>query len=281
MKVERGSVSKELISAIARLRDAGVETPQLDSQLLMAYALGCSRLDVVAHPERVLTDPQLTLLRDMLQRRATRYPLAYILGEKEFFGLLLEVTPAVLIPRPETEILVEQVLARVGDDARIADIGTGSGAIAVAMAVNLRAARIWATDTSEDALKVARANAEKHAVSERVSMISGDLLEPLVLKGLQFDAVVSNPPYIPSAVIESLEPEVRREPVGALDGGADGLDAYRGLFPQAIACTKLVAVEFGIGQGDSVADIAKAAGFSDVEIVRDLAGIERVAIVGF
>lgn len=258
-----------------------METPQLDSQLLMAYALGCSRLDVVAHPERVLTDPQLTLLRDMLQRRATRYPLAYILGEKEFFGLLLEVTPAVLIPRPETEILVEQVLARVGDDARIADIGTGSGAIAVAMAVNLRAARIWATDTSEDALKVARANAEKHAVSERVSMISGDLLEPLVLKGLQFDAVVSNPPYIPSAVIESLEPEVRREPVGALDGGADGLDAYRGLFPQAIACTKLVAVEFGIGQGDSVADIAKAAGFSDVEIVRDLAGIERVAIVGF
>lgn len=271
-------VSDELSAAIIRLREAGVDTPQLDSQLMMAHATGSSRLDIVAHPERVFSDSQLAKFRTMLDMRMARYPLAYILGEKEFFGLSFMVDPSVLIPRPETEILVEQLLVRLADGAGIADIGTGTGAIAIALAVNLPEANIWATDTSEDALKVARANAEKHAVSKRVSMVSGDLLEPLTRKGLRFDAVVSNPPYIPSAAIGFLEPEVQCEPIGALDGGLDGLDAYRRLFPQAAECTGLAAVEFGIGQGDSVAEIAKAAGFSRVELIRDLAGIERVAI---
>ena len=271
-------VSGELSAAVIRLREAGVETPQLDAQLLMARALECVRLEVVAHPEKRLNLQQLGLFHEMLARRVSRYPLAYILGEKEFFGLTLDVTPSVLIPRPETETLVEQVISRVGKDAKIADVGVGSGAIAVALAVNLPEARVWGTDTSEQALKVARANAEKHAVSERVSMVSGNLLDPLIAAGLQFDVVVSNPPYIPSAIIETLEPEVRFEPSGALDGGDDGLDVYRALLPQAARCTDLVAVEFGIGQAASVAEIAKTAGFSEVEIVRDLAGIERVAV---
>lgn len=275
------TLGRELRAAMEALREAGVDSPQLDAQLMMARAVGATRLDVVAHPERVLSQCEQVHFHEMLARRAARYPLAYILGEKEFFGLSFEVTPAVLIPRPETEILVEQVLSRVEGVATIVDVGTGSGAIAVALAVNLPAARVWATDTSDEALKVARANAEKHAVSERVSMVLGDLLEPMILAGQQYDVVVSNPPYIPSAVIATLEPEVLCEPVGALDGGADGLDVYPGLFAQAAACTRLVAVEFGIGQGDSVANIAKAEGFSRVEIVRDLAGIERVAIAGF
>lgn len=274
----RNQVSDELSSAISALRDAAVESPQLDAQLMLARALKCSRLDVLAHPERVLTAEECSSFHSMLDKRASRYPLAYILGEKEFFGLTLEVTPSVLIPRPETEILVEQIVARVPRDARIADVGTGSGAIAVALANSIPEARIWATDASEGALKVARANAEKHAVSERVITVSGDLLEPLIEAGQRLDAVVSNPPYIPSAVIGTLEPEVRCEPVGALDGGVDGLDAYRRLFPQAAKCSRLIAVEFGIGQGDSVAEIARAAGFCDVEIVPDLAGTERVAI---
>jgi release factor glutamine methyltransferase len=272
------TVAEELHSAIVRLREAGVESPQLDAQLLMGRAIGASRLDIVAHPERVLTEEESVKFRLMLEKRASRYPLAYILGERGFFGLTLAVTPAVLIPRPETEILVEQVIARLSDGAAIADVGTGTGAIAIALAVNLPSSRMWATDTSEEALKVARINAEKHGVSERVNTVSGDLLDPLIAKGLRFDAVVSNPPYIPTSVIETLEPEVRREPIGALDGGVDGLDAYRKLFPQAAKCTMLAAVEFGIGQGGSVADIAKAAGFPSVEIVPDLAGIERVAI---
>jgi len=134
-----------------------------------------------------------------------------------------------LIPRPETEILVEECLKRVGDGARIADIGTGSGAIAVALAVSKPGLTVWATDTSEDALKVAQANAEKHGVADRVCIVRGDLLEPLCAQ--RFDAIVSNPPYIASAVIETLQPEVRYEPHQALDGGVDGLDAL----PKAVA----------------------------------------------
>ncbi len=271
------TVGDELVRAVASLREAGVQTPQLDAQLLMARAVGTSRLDVLAHPERVLADNEATALEEMIDKRASRYPLAYILGEKEFFGLGFIVSPSVLIPRPETEVLVEQVLRRVDRNAAVADVGTGTGAIAVALAVNLPDARIWAVDSSEQALKVARANAEKHGVSERVCTLQGDLLEPLVERGLRFDAVVSNPPYIPREVIPTLDPEVRFEPVEALDGGTDGLDAYRRLFPQAASVTGLAVVEFGAGQGAAVAETARAAGFVNVEIVPDLAGIERVA----
>lgn len=296
MKVESPSVSRKLRSAITRLRECGVESPQLDAQLMMAHALGCSRLDVISHPERVLTTTDETAFRSMLDRRAARYPLAYILGRKEFFGLEIDVSSAALIPRPETEILVEECLKRVGDEPLIADIGTGSGAIAVALAVRIPKARLWATDTSEEALKVARANSEKHGVATRVSIVRGDLLEPLMAQLREFDAIVSNPPYIPTGEIESLQPEVRCEPPEALDGGPDGLDAYRRLFSQAMGLAKrssgqesraslqesflegFVAVEIGIGQAAPVTQIAREAGWSDIEIVRDLAGIERVAI---
>lgn len=285
-------VETELRYATTRLREAGVESPQLDAQLMMAHALGCSRIDVIAHTQRIPSAQELAIFRDMLDNRALRYPLAYILGKKEFFGLDFIVSPAVLIPRPETEILVEECLKRVGDTPNIVDIGTGSGAIAVALAVNVPKAKVWATDTSEEALKVARANVEKHGVADRVSIVWGDLLEPLLCvvpghhvpaqhRGLQqkaFDVIVSNPPYIPSEVIESLEPEVRYEPREALDGGLDGLNAYRRLFSQAVNLGKMIAVEIGIEQASPVIQIAKATGWVDVEIIRDLAGIERVAI---
>ena len=303
MRVEsyKSKVESELSSAITRLREVGVESPQLDAQLMMAHALGCSRIDVIAHPERVLSAQALATFRAILDKRASRFPLAHILGVKEFFGLEFIVSPAVLIPRPETEILVEECLNRVGDAPVIADIGTGSGAIAVALAVNIPNARVWATDSSEEALKVARANVEKHGVADRVSIVRGDLLEPLIAladgqghhvpaQQRGFDAIVSNPPYIPSGVIESLEPEVRREPREALDGGIDGLDAYRRLFSQAVGLAKrasslqesflegFIAVEIGIEQAAPVTQIAKAAGWTEVRIIRDLAGIERVAI---
>lgn len=271
-------VSRELSAAIIRLREAGVDTPQLDAQLMMAHALGCSRLDVIAHPERVLATTEETAFRSMLDRRAARYPLAYILGHKEFFGLEIDVSPAVLIPRPETEILVEECIRRVGDEPLIADIGTGSGAIVMALAVSIPRARIWATDTSEEALKVARANAEKHGVATRVTIVRGDLLEPLMGQPGGFDAIVSNPPYVPSGDIESLQPEVRCEPAEALYAGLTGLEAFRRLFPQAVGLSKLVAVEIGIGQADPVTQTARDAGWGDVEIIRDLAGIERVVV---
>lgn len=277
MESGKRSAARELDPAVERLRAAGVETPQLDAQLMMAKALGCSRLDVVAHPERVLNGAELESFRAMLDERASRYPLAYILRTREFYGLEFDVTPDVLIPRPETEILVEEVLKRVGEASHIADIGTGSGAIAVALAVNMPMARIWAVDSSEQALKVALANAKKHAVADRVSTVRGDLLEPLTGG---FDAVVSNPPYIPCGEIDSLQPEVRYEPRQALDGGPDGMDAYRRLLPQAMGVTRLVAVEIGAGQAGPVTQIARDAGWDHIDVVRDLAGIERVVIAG-
>jgi len=269
---------------VIRLRDAGVESNLLDSQLMMARALECSRLSVITHPEIELTDEQLNAFRSMLERRIQRYPLAYLIGRREFYGLDLIVREGVLVPRPETEVLVEECIKRLGRGPRVvADIGLGSGAIAVALAVNMPEAKIYGTEVSAEALEVARENVARHHVADRVCILPGNLLEPLMDLGARFDAVVSNPPYIPTGDILSLEPEVRvYEPLKALDGGADGLDIYRVLIPGAVDCLGdegFVAVEIGIGQADSVIQIARGSGYAHVEVIRDLAGIERVLII--
>ena len=284
-------VGDEIAYGVVRLSEAGVESPALDARLLMAEALGCSRLDVIAHTERVLTDSEHNRFRAMLEKRASRFPLAYILGHKEFFGIDLAVTPDVLIPRPETEVLVEECLQRLRQAnyvlcpmpfvPTIADIGVGSGAIAVAVAKNLHSVKVYTTEICHAAAKVAGANIEKHQLTDRVILIQGDMLEPLAELGLEFDAILSNPPYIPSGDIANLEPEVRCEPVGALDGGPDGLDAYRRLLPQALPLLRemgFVAVEIGAGQSDAVREIAIQAGYHRIEFARDLAGIERVVV---
>ena len=272
-----------MADAMLRLREAGVETPQLDAQLLMARALNCTRLDLIAHPERSLTNSELNDFHAMLGKRSSRYPLAYILGCKEFYGLELQISPGVLVPRPETELLVGECINRLRrKDAIIADIGAGSGAIAVALGANLISVKIYSTEISPVALEVARANVEKHQLAERVSIIRGDLLVPLIGLDVKFDAIVSNPPYISTSEIETLEPEVRLyEPKEALDGGADGLDLYRRLFPEALLLLRedgFVGVEIGAGQANSVRNIAELAGFRQIEVIRDLAGIERIVI---
>ena len=277
------AVGDQILDAARRLSEAGIDSPLLDTQLIMARALGCSRLDVIAHSERMLADSQLSLFTFMLEKRLARCPLPYILGRKEFYGLELTVGTGVLIPRPETETLVEECVRRVGQRAcLLADIGTGSGAIAVALAASLPESRVYATEISQPAAEVARANVEKHSLAQRVSVLMGDLLEPLVGLGLLFDAIVSNPPYIPTDEIATLAPEIRLyEPAGALDGGPDGLDSYRRLFPESVGLLReggFVAVEIGAGQADAVRSIASAAGFSKIEVVPDLAGIGRVVI---
>ena len=273
----------QLKAALRRLTEAGVETPLLDAQLMMAKVLGCSRLDVIAHSERPLTDSELAAFSSLLDRRACRCPLAYILGVKEFYALEFNVSPSVLIPRPETEVLVESCLSSVGrQSALIAEVGAGSGAIAVALAANLPSARIYATEISPAALEVARDNVEKHQLAERVALFEGNFLEPLARLGLRFDAVVSNPPYIPSSEIATLEPEIKdHEPVEALDGGQDGLDAYRALFPAALELLReggFAAVEVGKVRADAVRGLAIGAGYGSAEAVPDLAGILRVVI---
>ena len=277
------TVADQLEAGFRRLTEAGVRTPLLDAQLLMAHALKCSRLDVIAHPERDLSESEIAEFSLLLDRRAGRCPVAYMLGVKEFYGLEFDVSPGVLIPRPETEALVDVCLSRIGrEPVLIAEVGVGSGAIAVTLAANLVSARIYATEISTAALEVARQNVEKHQLAERVSLFEGSFLEPLADLGLRFDAVVCNPPYIPSGEIAALEPGVRDyEPAEALDGGQDGLDAYRLLFPAASGLLRdggFVAVEVGVGQAEAVQEMADGAGYGGIESVCDLAGIPRVVI---
>jgi release factor glutamine methyltransferase len=216
-----------------------------------------------------------------LGRRAAREPVAFITGSREFWGLDFEVSPDVLIPRPETELIVEAVCARRNKEAAgtIADVGTGSGCLAVALAREFPRASVLAVDLSQAALDVAGRNAARHEVSDRISFLRGDLLNAL---GSPVDVIVSNPPYVPSAV--QLSPEiVRFEPALALYAGPDGLSVIRQLIASArehLAPGGLFVMEFGLGQDDEVRALALAAGWRDISTVSDLQGIPRIAIMG-
>jgi release factor glutamine methyltransferase len=249
-----------------------------DAELLLLRAVGRDQAWLLAHPEAELTAEQAAQFEGWIARRALDEPVQYILGEQEFYGLAFRVTPAVLIPRPETEHLVEAVLARVAQDAavRICDVGTGSGAIAVALARALPRAQVTGLDIAPAALAVARENASRHAVAERVRFVESDLLG--AVRGERFDGVVANPPYVADA--EVLEAQVRDyEPHGALFAGATGLEIYRRLIPEA--WTALVPggwllMEIGHGQRDALAGLLT--GWHDVSFVADLQGIPRVAV---
>ena len=260
----------------------GAETPRLDAEVLLSYLLGQKRIFLYVHFDQPLTAEELARYREMVKRRAAGEPVAYICGEKEFMGLTFKVTPAVLVPQPDTETLVEAVIERLKgkEGARIADVCTGSGAIALALAHYLPETSVAATDISADAVSIAKENAESLGLSERVVFCEGDLLAPL--SGETFDAIVSNPPYIPSAEIAGLPCEVRAEPIIALDGGADGLDFYRRLVHESAALLKdggFLAVECGDTQAGAVAEMAVTGGFGRTEIVHDLSDKERVVVM--
>jgi len=279
------SIGEELAWAYAELAKAGVENPQLDAELLMAYTLGCERIDVIAHPERLIPQDRSLMFRRLVHRRASREPLSYIVGRREFWKLDFDVGDGVLVPRPETETLVECVIDRLRgvENPLIADIGVGSGCVAVSLAVELPSAVVYAIDISCRALEYTARNAEKHGVLDRVKVIQGGFMEllPYELRG-RFDAVVSNPPYIRSGDIDYLQPEVSEwEPREALDGGEDGMRFHREIINNAAEWLKprgLLCLEVGFGQGEHVAEIAEKCGFVDVSIVNDLAGIARVLI---
>ncbi len=260
----------------------GAETPRLDAEVLLSYLLGQQRIFLYVHFDQPLTAEELARYREMVKRRAAGEPVAYICGEKEFMGLAFKVTPAVLVPQPDTETLVGAAIERLkGKGAlRIADVCTGSGAIALALAHYLPESSIIATEISTEALLIAKGNAESLGLSERVVFCEGDLLAPL--SGETFDAIVSNPPYIPSVEIAGLPREVRAEPIIALDGGADGLDFYRCLVHESAALLKdggFLAVECGDTQAGAIAEMAVRGGFGRTEIVHDLADKERVVVM--
>jgi release factor glutamine methyltransferase len=255
----------------------GLSTARRDAELLLMRLLGCDRVYLLTHPETQLTAEQAGVYDAWLTRRARHEPIQYIVGEQEFFGLKFRVTPDVLIPRPETEHLVEAALARTDREVpvRIADVGTGSGAIAVALAHALPRAEVTALDISATALAVAQQNAESHGVNDRVRFVKSDLLA--VVAGDRFDMIVSNPPYVAEG--EELERQVRDyEPGSALFAGPGGLDVYRRMIPQAQAALRpggWLLMEIGHGQCDALAQML--AGWEDVSFVGDLQGIPRVA----
>ena len=280
--LETLSVGEALRRGAARLRAAGVEAPSRDARLLLAEATGRDSSRLVTFPERTLGAGELAAYEAFLTRRARREPVSRILGRREFWSLDFAVTADTLDPRPETETLVEAVLARLPDpkaEVRILDLGCGSGCILLALLAELRRARGLGVDCSAAAVEVAGRNAEALGLEDRAAFQVGDWARGLA-GGWQ--AIVSNPPYIVETDIEDLAPEVKvYDPDTALSGGADGLDAYRVLLPQAarlLAPDGLLAVEFGAGQAEVVGRLAEAAGLCVADVVRDLAGHNRCLI---
>jgi len=269
----------------ARLDAAGVASASFAAELLLMHIAGCDRAWLYAHPEDLLSPQQSAQFFALIDRRATGEPTQHLTGKQEFWGLDFEVTRDVLIPRPETEHVIEVALARLGDarrnaPARVADIGTGSGCIAVALAKELPAAKISATDISAAALEIARRNATRHGIADRISFVECNLLDG-VAEPAQFDLIVSNPPYVGTRDFKSLAKEVRdHEPHAALFAGEDGLALYPCLIAQAaarLAPGGVLILEIGINQFEPVSELLDAAhGWTRVSAMQDLAGIIRV-----
>jgi release factor glutamine methyltransferase len=266
--------------AKARLQAAGVDGPVIDARLLVEAAAGASRTDIIADPHRTLSDEQEAVLEDFIARRERREPVSHILGRKGFWKIMLQVNADVLTPRPDTETVVELVLRDLpeGRAFSVLDLGVGSGAILLAILAERPAGKGLGVDVSDEALAVARENAANLGLAGKVALLRGDWTRGL--GDASFDLVVSNPPYIRSAEIEGLAPEVRdHEPRLALDGGADGLDAYRELAPEILRVLKpggRFAVEIGFDQATEVEALFKAAGAQGLATHKDLANRDRV-----
>lgn len=263
----------------AFFQQKGVPQARLDAELIIAHVLGCRRLDLYLQFDRLLSEDELAAMRPLVARRGKREPLQHILGEAHFHGLVLKADARALIPRPETEELVELLVELFGKTppATVCDLGTGTGAIALALAAAFPAAQVTAVDASPDALALARENAATAGLAERVRFVESDWLA--ALGGERFSLLVSNPPYLTDEEWEQAEPEVRTwEPRSALTAGADGLDDYRQILAAAPAHLKpggWLALETGSAQHAALAELAETAGFAQSEGRKDLSGRER------
>lgn len=271
------------------LERKGVESPRLQAELLLAHVLHRPRLHLYLEFERPVAEPELGRMRELVRRRGAREPLQYLVGSANFCGLELAVSPAVLIPRPETEGLAErawtylQAQAATRSDLTALDFGTGTGCLAIALAVHCPAVRLWAVELAESALELARANAARHGVAGRIEFLAGDgfaVLPP----AMRFDVVVANPPYIPSGDLDHLQPEVRdHEPRLALDGGPDGLRVIRRLATEARAWLRpqgRLFLEVGDGQAEAARALFAEAGWSEVTVDNDWTNRPRMLIAG-
>ncbi len=257
----------------------GLISPRLEAELLMGHILGLERIHLYVQFDRPLEEKELEEMRQLIRRRLQGEPLAYILGEKEFMSLPFYVDSRVLIPRPETEHLVEKALDLFSGDGEVTlvDLGAGSGAIAVSLAYYLPRSSVLALDINPEILEIARKNALRNGVEGRIRFILGDLLEPIREEG-PVDGILSNPPYIPTAQLEEVSPEVKAQPRGALDGGSDGLRYYHRIAREAYPLLRqggYLGLEVGAGQDEAVGSILQDQGFIDVNVEKDYSGHKR------
>ena len=285
MSINKLTIAGIIAKTAPFFAEKGLPNPRLEADLLLAYILDLPRVKLYSQWDRPLESAEVQRYRAIIVKRVQGSPLAYLTGQKSFLSWDFLVNPSVLIPRPETENLVEAACDRLKNRSEIwgIDIGTGSGAIVVALAKLLPGSTWYATDISAEALNVATENARRLGVDSRVTFLAGDLLEPILAVATslpKFDMIVANPPYIPSVEINNLQAEVRQEPLLALDGGSDGLAIYRRLIPQVtevIATDGFLIMEHGADQRIQLEALAMANGFTSQSLL-DLAGRERVLI---
>ena len=270
----------------AHLQKHGSDTPRLDAEILLAHARGCKRIELYTRFDEALSEVERRVMRELVRRRARAEPVAYLVGHREFFGLEFRVTPDVLVPRPDTETLVMELLdlAKSTPEPRILDIGTGSGCIGIAIAVNNRQARLTATDVSAGALDIARENAESHDVSTRIRFLIGDVFAPLE-PSEQFDLIVSNPPYVADHEMETMQADVRlHEPRLSLLAGPDGLDVIRRVVAEAsdfLVPGGHLLLEIDPGQAETVTELLRSQEtYEEIGVSKDLAGKERLVYAG-
>ncbi|OUO40149.1 protein-(glutamine-N5) methyltransferase, release factor-specific [Megamonas hypermegale] len=276
------TISSLLNWTVNYFKSKNIQSARLDAEVLLSHVLRQERIYLYVHFDEPMEQNELSKFREYVKKRAQHVPIAYIIGEREFMGLPFKVTKDTLIPRPDTEILVENVLNNVDKDKEIeiVDIGTGSGAIILSLLVNLPKAQGKTVDISSKAIEVAKENAVNLQVNDRCEFFVGDLFAPL--NGNKFDLIVSNPPYIPQKDIATLEDDVKEyEPVSALTDGGDGLSYYRRLLSEGKAYIKengFIALEIGIYQSEDVKQIAMDNGWKNIKIIKDYAGIDRVVL---
>jgi len=274
-----------LNQAVEKLRLAGIDRPRTNAELLLGAVLGKSKVDLYLDKDRILTSYEIEKFNQFIKERISHKPVQYIIGTVEFFDLEFKVDERVLIPRPETETLVEAVIEQLKDKEKpkIIDLGTGSGAIAISLAKNLKEAFVYATDVSRDALEVAKENAVRNKVENQIEFLWGDLFDPLRDKNLegQIDCVVSNPPYVSRDEFETLPKEIKDyEPIVALASEGEGVFFHKKIIENSVGFLKkrgLLALEMALGQAEKVANLIHQSGdFSNTEIIKDLSGIDRV-----
>jgi release factor glutamine methyltransferase len=265
-----------LSSAVLRLDKAGVDAPEHDAREIFIHVLGLNRY----LPIDKTRDYDSEKLEEYVSRREGREPLAYILGETAFYKEVYEVTPDVLVPRPDTEILVEYAVKNLPKNAVFLDLCTGSGCVAISTLASRGDTRAVAVDISPEAIEVAKRNAEKNGVGNRLTVVEADIMkDPLPI--IRADAILSNPPYIPDAVCDTLSPEVKMEPRIALAGGRDGMDFYKRIIPlgsDVLSSGGFIAFEIGYDEGDKIKELAKSLGLS-TEIIKDYSSLDRVAVI--